>query len=392
MNEIGKGSRDQADRNKVMPRQAETAQPPEARTGFSADSSPKGAFSREAPIEKGFGKQVDGAPPSSDSGKNATEHGNKTNEARDQTKDLQKPVEAKETTEKLTKENYPKSFEEVKALLDREKIKLEKNGYVPSKTDAELKAQAAAGKPPEYERYMVRLQPVNSDQDCMGRYGEIPGKNRAYTCGLSDIYRADHDPELISKIQGMEFDKSKNYELVIIDSKAPPTDDEFLSPTFENVENLGNKHKIGEDMTPDLTKEERERLRSMVCTPEYNQKYSELMDEFKKKYPLRDSEYQTTNINKFISDRDHPNLFPTDEDKNMFILRHSHSKALGTNKYWTGDGMTKDLRPNRPDGNTRGSTEYLHLAKGDETDFQLDKLEKKEKVKRIKCDSNVSRS
>ena len=320
----------------------------------------------------------------------------------EQKKELPSGREYRELPEKIDETNYPESLDEAKALLDRARVDLEKNGgrasYRSPHTDKELLDRAASSNnPADWDRYMVTLQPEGRD-DISRSIGATNGKyHRAYVSGLRDIYRADSDPKLIGELQGMEYDPNIKWRVVIIDrykDGKPDANYEYLPPTHKNLQEFSKQYNMGEVDTEDLSPEQRTKLRDHSLTAEGSAAYKSAMNKFdawaeQKRKDAPDektrkeiNEFSIGTMDKFLSEKQSE---MTEEEHNQFKLRHSVRKEMGANRDLTGDGTTmivKDQAQTQAlrgaEGNTRGSVEYIQLSP---TQLSLKELEKAGRAK-----------
>jgi len=228
----------------------------------------------------------------------------------------------------------PQNLDECERRVAAARERLERDGYTPKYTDAEL--LEIAQQPEINDRFLVSLQKKKLESETIGRIDPVTRKSRFWGSTFDQIENGDSDPKLLSDLQGMEDPKpGEEFALYILDQgDNHQTDGRYaFSPTWENMQEVGPR-EIGADGEIDP------KLLSSVMTPEYQQKYAAAMDAFAqaknpqtgaplKEFNDKDTEY-------FASQ-----YFQTQEEREAFIARHTYRKRLGASKDFLGTGVTK---------------------------------------------------
>jgi hypothetical protein len=227
----------------------------------------------------------------------------------------------------------PNSLEEVKQLLNDARRRLKTTGkYEPKYSQEELEYLVQQGK--LSERFVVTLQKKKSPDSTVG-YRRDSGRTTTWTTTIDQMERADSDPKLLCDLNGMHYDPDAEWELIVIDQGRYYQQDGGLTfiPTYENTAKLGKT-----ELKDDFTKEQIDR----VMSPEYSKIYAEYMKAYKARGA---SPYVRKQIQKYAEA-----IFSNDpQAKADFLARHEFTMEIGTNEYFSGDGLTK----------TTGASGYL---------------------------------
>lgn len=176
------------------------------------------------------------------------------------------------------------------------------------------------------EQFVVTLQKKKSGDDTVG-YMRESKRTTTWTTTVDQLEEADSDPKLISDLNGMHYDPKAEYELIIIDQGKYYQSDGGLTfiPTYENTAKLGKTEFVKDFSSKQI---------DHVMSPEYSKEYAKLMGEYKSKGfdPFSKDDFQEYADSKFTNDP---------EGYSDFKARHEFTREVGTNEYFSGDGLTK---------------------------------------------------
>ena len=176
------------------------------------------------------------------------------------------------------------------------------------------------------ERYVVTLQKRKAPEGTVG-YRRDSGRTTTWTTTFDQMERADTDPELLCDLNGMRYDPEAEWEIIIIDQGKYYQQDGGLTfiPTYENTAKLG-KQEFEKKFSPEQIDD--------VMSPEYSQRYSEIMKDYK-------NSGRSPYNRKEISEYTELTLNANPTEKSNFLARHEFTLEVGTNDYFSGDGLTK---------------------------------------------------
>src|SRR5690606_18491367 len=147
----------------------------------------------------------------------------------------------------------PSSLKDAENILKNRRKQIAAEGYTPKYTDAELAVLAQHGDVGN-ERFQVRFMEERYLNDretpndpLSGRMGMVmkgeTGEGAKYwSTSFDQIEDADTDPRLISEKLGLEYDPTKKYALVVIDTQksTPLTGVKSVPATFAKVSAFAN--------------------------------------------------------------------------------------------------------------------------------------------------------
>ncbi len=229
----------------------------------------------------------------------------------------------------------PSDFDDAVLRLQAASERIKTFGYEPKYSDAELMAMRDKGRVDD--RFIVSVcRGPKSDGDVIG-YKRASGRTTAWTTTFDQVEDGDLDPEILCGKMGMPYDRSSEYTYLIIDracSAAEVAPEKTIVPTYDNITAIGKAEFVGDPEQNDpQTIEE-------VMTPYYSNEY-EVHFEALISFSLArgggpDKTYQSAWVKAFA--RTH---FINAREQEKFLTRHKFTTEIGTNKYFTGNGLTK---------------------------------------------------
>jgi hypothetical protein len=213
------------------------------------------------------------------------------------------------------------------------------SGYQSKYTDEELLLMAKSGNVAN-ERFHVRFmeksyleyngKPGALDAPFKGTSGEGA---KYWSTTFDQLEDADTDPRLISLKLGLDYNSSKEYVLVIVDTDKAKAiaDTHSLIPTHKN---LG---KFALDELPDNFSDDEIKT---LMTPEFQTKYAKLYQEALDSGKMKNEWHNEGAIEYFSEAIDDPQQFE------LIKKRLLMQNKLGNNQHFLGNGLTKTLLPN----------------------------------------------
>ncbi|MGP5159279.1 RHS repeat domain-containing protein [Pseudoalteromonas prydzensis] len=233
----------------------------------------------------------------------------------------------------------PKSLEECQERLNTARENIIKNGYKAKYSDDELLAMAKAGDVAN-ERFHVRFmdasyleykgKPGNLGQPFEG----VSGYGAKYWSTTFDqIEDADTDPKIISEKLGLDYDPSKEFVMVIVDTDKAKViaDTHSIIPTHER---LGNFAK--EELPDSFSHEEI----NILMTPEFQANYSKQYQAALDSGEMKNEWDNAGAVKYFKNNTTDPTQYK------LMKKRLDMQKKLGNNQHFLGNGLTKTLLPN----------------------------------------------
>ncbi|NAX45930.1 hypothetical protein CAG70_02790 [Photobacterium halotolerans] len=239
----------------------------------------------------------------------------------------------------------PNSLDEAAAILEARREELKIHGYRGGKySDEELLLLAKSGNVAA-ERFHVRIM----DSSYLGgeaRTGMMgapfqgqTGKGAKYwSTTLDQLEDVDKDPRLIQEKLGLEYDPSKDYAMVIIDTDIAKeiADTKSIVPTFDAL------NKFAKDELPDNFSQD---TLDILLSPEHQKKYSDLYSEVLNTPGAMRNEWDTRGLSEYIA-----NSVTDPSEKNLLMKRTIMQDTLGNNNHFLGNGLTKNLLPGQDFG------------------------------------------
>jgi Rhs element Vgr protein len=230
----------------------------------------------------------------------------------------------------------PQSLKEAMLRLEVARENLLKYGYVAKYSDDELIALANSGSVIN-ERFHVRFM-ESSYLEYQGKPGMLgapfQGESgfgaKYWSTTFDQLESADSDPEIISKVLGLDYNPKNDYSLVIIDTQQAHAlaDTKSIVPTYGNLNKFA-REELSEKFTP-------EQLDTLL-TPKFQAKYNELYSEALNS-GVMEAEWDTEGALKYFS-----NLELTQNEIDLIKKRLEMQRVLGNNQHFLGNGLTKSL-------------------------------------------------
>lgn len=230
----------------------------------------------------------------------------------------------------------PQSLKEAMLRLEVARENLLKYGYVAKYSDDELIALANSGSVIN-ERFHVRFM-ESSYLEYQGKPGMLgapfQGESgfgaKYWSTTFDQLENADSDPEIISKVLGLDYNPKKDYSLVIIDTQQAHAlvDTKSIVPTYENLNKFA-REELSEKFTP-------EQLNTLL-NPEFQNKYNELYTEALNS-GVMEAEWDTEGALKYFS-----NLKLNQSEFELLEKRLEMQASIGNNQHFLGNGLTKNL-------------------------------------------------
>ena len=233
----------------------------------------------------------------------------------------------------------PKSLEECQERLKAARDNIIKNGYNAKYSDDELLNMAKAGDVAN-ERFHVRFmdasyleykgKPGNLGQPFEG----VSGYGAKYWSTTFDqIEDADTDPKIISAKLGLDYDPSKKFVMVIVDTDKAKViaDTHSIIPTHER---LGKFAK--EELPDSFSPEEINILMTSEFQANYSKQYQAALDS-----GAMENEWDNAGAIKYFKDNT-----ADPAQYQLMKKRLDMQKKLGNNQHFLGNGLTKTLLPN----------------------------------------------
>ncbi|GDY24710.1 hypothetical protein AHAT_06000 [Agarivorans sp. Toyoura001] len=257
----------------------------------------------------------------------------------------------------------PKSLSDAVNRLKDAGRELEKNGYQPRYSDAEIKTMAALGEIPK-DRFLVRFSNApSSEADPIGHKRDS-GRHPLWMSSFDQVEKADTDPAVIADVFGTNFDPNEKYVMYVIDTQAMPTD--AFVPTFDNM-----KEKLGKDFLGQIPQGQIDR----IMTPEYSKKFRGHWNEFNSSLNAEGKHWSKS----FESDEAEAfacKYFEDPQDAQDFINRQEVLSEIGAWEIFTGKGYTEmSSSPNA------GALEMLDIQNNPDS---IESLVSEGKIEKIK--------
>ncbi|WP_022945448.1 hypothetical protein [Pseudoalteromonas ruthenica] len=257
----------------------------------------------------------------------------------------------------------PQSMEEcVQRLADARKRLEETGEYQPKYSQSELEALAAKGV--VKERFIVTLQEKKGPNDKLG-FERESGRTTTWTTTFDQMENADTDPKLLNDLNGMNWKEDAEWEVIIVDQeKYLENEDSYtFVPTYDRMKDVGVKEFSNKNLS-EKNEHSPEKLKE-VMTPEYSKEYSKIMDDFEK---AKFNQYKKQHVKAFSN-----NYFKDKNEKEKFLCRHEYTCEIGTNKWFSGDGLTKtNGNSGYVPANQHGTLESITLERSPKTIAELE--------------------
>ncbi|URQ88805.1 hypothetical protein J8Z28_19445 [Pseudoalteromonas sp. SCSIO 43088] len=219
-------------------------------------------------------------------------------------------------------------------------------------TDEELTALAKSGAVIS-ERFHVRFM-ESSYLEYDGKPGLLGAPFRGETgfgakywsTTFDQLENADSDPEIISKVLGLDYDQNKNYSLIIIDTQKTHAlaDTKSIVPTYENLNNFAR-----DELSKVFTSEQLDTL----LTPDFQARYSKLYSNALNSDFMK-AEWDTKGAVDYFKSLD---LNQSEYD--LIKIRLEMQRVIGNNHHFLGNGLTKSLL----EGNEYGAVETFNFER-----------------------------
>ncbi|WP_020408547.1 hypothetical protein [Hahella ganghwensis] len=265
------------------------------------------------------------------------------------------PKRKPNTPEKATDSKAPtskpvSSIKEAEARLKRAREAIEERKaaglppYQPKYSDDQLLEMVATGATAN-ERFLVSIQPKNTNPDAKLSYQRDSGLVPTWTTSFDQLEAADSDPKLIHQVLGAEsnFDPSKDYVMHIVDrgENLENFGQNTIVPSWDNLADASVR-ELGGIHEPDIIRQ--------TMNSEYQAEYANKMQEF---WDAGGNEFDSEQILEFS---DKMNI---DEEK-LFSARHNIRTEIGANSEFTGNGLTANTAAG---GGKYGVVETLSLER-----------------------------
>ncbi len=242
------------------------------------------------------------------------------------------------------------SFDEAEERLSqaREAIQQRKAAglplYQPKYSDEQLLDMVNSGATAN-DRFLVSIQPKNSDPNAKLSYQRESGLVPTWTTSFDQLEAADKDPELIHKVLGAEsnYDPNKEYVMHIIDrgENLDNFGQSTIVPTWDNLANASVR-ELGELHNPDTIRQ--------TMNSDYQAEYAEKMQAL---WDTGSNEFKEKDILEFADTMN-------DSEADLFLARHSIRTEIGANSEFTGNGLTANTAKG---GGSYGVIETLSLER-----------------------------
>ena len=230
----------------------------------------------------------------------------------------------------------PKSLKEAMLRLEVARANLLKHGYVAKYSDEELIALAKSGDVIN-ERFHVRFM-ESTYLEYEGKPGLLgaPFKGESgfgakyWSTTFDQLENADSDPEIISKVLGLDYNPKSDYSLIIIDTQKAHAlaDTKSIVPTYENLNNFA-REELSEKFTP-------EQLDTLL-TPEFQARYNKLYSDALNSNFMK-AEWDTKGALDYFN-----NSGLNQSEFELFEKRLEMQASIGSNQHFLGNGLTKSL-------------------------------------------------
>lgn len=219
-------------------------------------------------------------------------------------------------------------------------------------TDEELTALAKSGAVIS-ERFHVRFMEstyleYDGKPGLLGApfRGETGFGAKYWSTTFDQLENADSDPEIISKVLGLDYDQNKNYSLIIIDTQKTHAlaDTKSIVPTYENLNNFAR-----DELSEKFTTEQLDTLLTSEFQTRYNELFTDALNS-----GLMEAEWDTEGALKYFS-----NLKLTQNKFELLEKRLEMQQVIGNNQYYLGNGLTKSLL----DGTDYGAVETFNFER-----------------------------
>ena len=244
--------------------------------------------------------------------------------------------------------NEPTSFAECEERLIAAKQRIADDGFQPKYSDAQLiamrdEAMRNGGTLPN--RFIVWVgKDAKGDSDLVGfkradtvipahdgKPEEVkPGRATAWTAAFTQVEDADLDPELLCMKNGMNYDPSSPYTMIVIDQTMPvpgATAGITFIPTFSKMTEVGTIEFVPEGLS--------DREIGEAMTPEGNSAYAAQYTGFAAFCAENQIKpYDPKALKAFLT-----TLPP--EARSAFSARQHFNSQLGANEHFLGNGLTK---------------------------------------------------
>lgn len=223
----------------------------------------------------------------------------------------------------------PASLAEAVARLAAARVQLAASARVPLRfTEARLRAMARAGDM-GHTRFLVRIVPKAPDPATKLGFPRDFGKLPLWVATFEELEAADTDPEVITRLLGLNVDPRADYHLLILEDLGadPGQRPEMLIPTRERLAAIATR-----DLTNAVFSA---RDYTAVLAKAYRIPYHRLMESF---YGRGFREYLPDDVEHFISST--PALASDPAAEKRFRSRLRLHAQLGASEWFRGNGCT----------------------------------------------------
>jgi len=221
------------------------------------------------------------------------------------------------------------SLAEAVARLAAARARIAATGRVPLRyTEQQLRAMARAGQL-GHTRFLVRLVPNAPDPAAKLGFPRAFGKLPLWVASFEELEACDSDPEVITRVLGLNVDPRARYHLLILQDLGADADQrpEIVIPTRDHLLAIAARDLADATYTP-------AGFEAVLAKP-YRIPYHLLMDAF---YKRGFREYLPDDVERFVATT--PALADDPAAEKRFRTRLRLHAQLGASEWFRGNGCT----------------------------------------------------
>ncbi len=272
-------------------------------------------------------------------------------------------------------EQEPTSFAECEQRLEAARLRIDRHGFQPKYSDAQLMAMDPVQ--PVTDRFMVHVRekpnPGDPQEQVIG-YRRTSGRTTSWTAPFDQVEDADKDAKLLTQKLAMDsYSPDDEYEMFIIDTQTPvpmtgvpgaegaATGQPYVFvPTRASVTALG-KQEFADKFSDEVL----EQAMSEEYAGEYARLSEQLDQQIAAKGHPKHMRFNQKTYEAFADEQ-----IGGGEQQELFLARHTYTCELGTNPDFLGNGLTKQI--GKP-GKQYGAQETLTFEKNPPTVAQRER-------------------